>query len=339
MGREQVGATVPVVTSGMTGAAGTTNAGADPSRTSAGAHARPTPAYAPYPVVDEPGRWHLVRTVVRTTAGPVVVHHRAGPRPVLLLHGVAGSWTTWTPLLAAADPGGLSGRGLVLVDLPGWGSSPAPAVPLDLDGSATVLTEVLDALGVDLVDVVGHSMGAFVALHLAVVAPARVTSVGLVSATTVATARAARHPVRALRTLPAFTLLRAGLAVTRTSAGPVLRTLAHVGLLPLLAAPVFASVRRLDPSVLAAFVEELRPLGFLAAARSAAHHDVGRWSGITCPVVMVAGRVDVFARLDDLGRMRALLPGVRTAVLDRAGHFAHVEQPVAVARLLFADED
>jgi pimeloyl-ACP methyl ester carboxylesterase len=295
--------------------------------------------YAPFPVVDAPARWHLERTVLTTSAGPTVVHHRSGPRPVLLLHGVAGSWTTWTPLLAAADEGALSGRGLVLVDLPGWGSSPAPARPLDLDGSVAVLTEVLDALGLDVVDVVGHSMGAFVALHLAVVEPTRTASVGLVSATTITTARAARHPVRALRTLPAFTLLRAGLAVTRTAAGPMLRGLAHVGLLPLLAAPVFASVRRLDPSVLAAFVEELRPLGFLAAADAAAHYDVGRWAGITCPVVLVAGRVDVFARLDDLGRMRALLPGVRTAVLDEAGHFAHVEQPVAVARLLFDAED
>jgi pimeloyl-ACP methyl ester carboxylesterase len=300
---------------------------------------RTATAYAPFPVVDEPGRWHLDRTVVPTTAGPTVVHHRSGPDPVLLLHGVAGSWTTWTPLLTAADPGALSGRGLVLVDLPGWGSSPAPARPLDLDGSVAVLTEVLDALGLGAVDVVGHSMGAFVALHLAVVAPSRVASVGLVSATTVTTARAARHPVRALRSLPAFTLLRAGLAVTRSAAGPVLRGLAHVGLLPLLAAPVFASVRRLDPSVLAAFVEELRPLGFLGAADAAAGYDVRRWAGITSPVVMVAGRVDVFARLDDLGRMRALLPRIRTAVLDQAGHFAHVEQPVAVARLLFSAED
>lgn len=295
--------------------------------------------YAPFPVVDAPARWHLEWTVVATSGGPTVVHHRPGPRPVLLLHGVAGSWTTWTPILAAADEGALSGRGLVLVDLPGWGSSPAPARPLDLDGSVAVLTEVLDALGLDVVDVVGHSMGAFVALHFAIVAPTRTASVGLVSATTITTASAARNPVRALRTLPAFTLLRAGLAVTRTAAGPMLRGLAHVGLLPLLAAPVFASVRRLDPSVLAAFVEELRPLGFLAAAEAAAHYDVGRWSAITCPVVLVAGRVDVFARLDDLGRMRALLPGVRTAVLDEAGHFAHVEQPVAVARLLFDAED
>jgi pimeloyl-ACP methyl ester carboxylesterase len=289
-------------------------------------------AYAPYPVRVTPGTRGLSRTVVDAPTGPVVVHHRAGPDPLLLLHGVAGSWSTWTPLLDATD--GMGDRGLVLVDLPGWGSSPAPDGPLDLDVVAEALTTVLDTLGVDRVDVVGHSMGAFVGMHLAVVAPERVRSVALVSGTTVTTADAARHPLRALRTLPAFTLLRAGLTVTGAAARPLLRGIARVGLLPLVAAPVFTHVRRLDPSVLEAFVEELRPEQFTEAARAAAAYDVDRWRAITCPVTAIAGRDDVFARVSDLEALRALLPQVRTVLLDDCGHFAHVERPDAVARLL-----
>ncbi|GAA1493440.1 alpha/beta fold hydrolase [Curtobacterium herbarum] len=291
-------------------------------------------AYAPYPVVDDPDRWGLTTTTVPSSAGPTVVHHRPGPRPLLFLHGVAGSWTTWTPLLSAAD--GVAGRGLVLVDLPGWGSSPAPAVPLDVDESSQVLVDVLDALGLDRVDVVGHSMGAFVGLHLAVTRPERVRSLGLVSGTTFATAAAARRPVRALRTLPAFTLLRAGLGVTRGAARGLLRGLARIGLLPLLAGPVFAAVRQLPASVLQAFVDEFRPAGFLGAARSAAHYDTGRWSAVRCPVVAIAGRQDVFARVDDLARLRAVLPDVRTVLVEDCGHFAHVERPDAVVRELFS---
>jgi len=291
-----------------------------------------TDAYAPYRVVADPARWGLTRDVVRTDVGPVIVHHRPGPDPVLLLHGVAGSWTTWTPLLRAAE--GIADRGLVLVDLPGWGASPAPAVPLDVDDAVGVLTAVLDATGVVAADVVGHSMGAFVGLHLAVTRPERVRSLALVSGTTVATADAARHPVRALLTLPAFTLLRAGLAVTRGTARPLLRGLARAGLLPLLAAPVFAHVRRLDRSVLDAFVDELRPLAFLGAARSAARADVGRWRAITCPVTAVAGREDVFARVSDLAALARLVPQTRGVLLDDCGHFAHVEHPDAVVRAL-----
>lgn len=293
-----------------------------------------TERYAPYPVVADPTRWALTTTTVTTSAGPTVVQHRSGPRPLLFLHGVAGSWTTWTPLLSAAD--GVDGRGLVLVDLPGWGSSPAPAVPLDVDESSQVLVDVLDALGLDRVDVVGHSMGAFVGLHLAVTRPARVRSLGLVSGTTFATAAAARHPVRALRRLPAFTLLRAGLAVTRGAARGLLRGLARIGLLPLLAGPVFAAVRQLPPSVLQAFVDEFRPAGFLGAARSAARYDTRRWAEVRCPVVAVAGRQDVFARVDDLARLRGVLPEVRTVLLEDCGHFAHVERPDAVVRELLS---
>jgi pimeloyl-ACP methyl ester carboxylesterase len=288
--------------------------------------------YAPFPVVADRHRWRLTRSVVPTAVGPVVVHHRTGRDPLLLLHGVAGSWTTWTPLLRAAE--GAEDRGLVLVDLPGWGSSPAPAVPLDVDGTARVLTTVLDTLGVASVDVVGHSMGAFVAMHLARTARLRVRSVALVSGTTVATADAARHPLRGIRTLPAFTLLRAGLTITGEAARPLLRGVARTGLLPLVASPVFTHVRRLDQSVLDAFVDELRPTGFTAAARAAADYDLDGWRTVTCPVTAIAGRDDVFARVTDLDALRALLPQVRTVLLERCGHFAHVEHPVAVARAL-----
>ncbi|MCJ1712570.1 alpha/beta fold hydrolase [Curtobacterium sp. VKM Ac-2922] len=289
-------------------------------------------AYAPFPLTSDPGAWSLTRSVVATSSGPVVVHARPGDRPVLLLHGVAGSWTTWTPLLRAAH--GFGDRGLVLVDLPGWGSSPAPAIPLDVDDAARVLTEVLDALGVTTVDVVGHSMGAFIALHLGVVAPERVRSIGIVSGTTLAAVHAARHPLRGLLSLPAFALLRAGLAVTRGAAVSMLRGLARVGLLRLLAAPVFTHVRALDRSVLDAFVDEFRPLGFLGAASAAASYDTDRWRTIRCPVTAVAGRDDVFARVDDLAALIRVLPHVRTVLLDDCGHFAHVEHPQAVVDAL-----
>ncbi|MFZ6993088.1 alpha/beta fold hydrolase [Curtobacterium sp. RRHDQ66] len=289
-------------------------------------------AYAPFPVTADAARWSLRRTVVPTVHGPVVVHARSGVRPLLFLHGVAGSWTTWTPLLEAAD--GFATRGLVLVDLPGWGSSPAPRTPLSVDDAVAVLTAVLDALEVRVVDVVGHSMGAFVGMHLAVAAPERTRSVTLVSGTTFAAIDAARHPVRGVLTVPAFTLLRAGLAVTRGAAVPMLRVLAGIGLLRLLAAPVFTHVRHLDRSVLDAFVEELRPAGFLAAARSGAAYDTDRWRGIRCPVTAVSGRDDVFARVRDLDDLTRVVPQTRTVLLDDCGHFAHVEHPAAVVAAL-----
>ena len=41
----------------------------------------------------------------------------------ILLHGAAGSWTTWRAAIAAAETGGAVAD-LVVPDLPGWGDSP-----------------------------------------------------------------------------------------------------------------------------------------------------------------------------------------------------------------------
>jgi pimeloyl-ACP methyl ester carboxylesterase len=296
-------------------------------------------AYAPYPVTSGPAVFRLVRTVVPTGEGDVVVHHRDGPDPVLMLHGAAGSWTTWTPLLLAelGTRAGLDARGLVLVDLPGWGSSAAPIVPLDTGRAASVVLDVLGALGalgIWCVDVLGHSLGAFVGMHVAVVAPDRVRSVAMVSPTTFAAIDAVRRPIAGVVRLPAFALLRAAFGLFPRAAPAMLRTLTGFGLLPALASPVFTHVRRLDPSVLRAFLGDLRPVAFLGAARAGAAYDTGRWRAVRCPIAVVAGASDAFALPSDLDRLRALVPHAAITVLPDAGHFAHVEAPHAVLAAL-----
>src|SRR5688500_15405773 len=56
------------------------------------------------PLSTDASRFGLRRLVVPTRIGDVVVHARAGTDapPTILLHGAAGSWTTWTPLLTAS---------------------------------------------------------------------------------------------------------------------------------------------------------------------------------------------------------------------------------------------
>lgn len=231
-------------------------------------------------------------------------------------------------MLAAADRLGRPRGAVVLVDLPGWGSSPSPAGgSLALDDAVSVVVAVTDALGIDRFGVVGHSMGAFIALHLGVALPSRVTRVAIVSATTFATIDAARRPLHGLVRMPAFVLLRAGFTVLPHLATHVLRGLARIGFLPALSAPVFSHVLRLDPSVTRTFLDEIRPVGFVSAARVGAAYDTRRWAGIRCPVVAVAGADDIFADVADLGRLAAMVPGTRTVLLHDCGHFAHVERP------------
>jgi pimeloyl-ACP methyl ester carboxylesterase len=95
--------------------------------------------------------------------------------PLLLIHGLGGDRHSWTPVL----PGLTAERDVLVVELPGFGAS--PPLPDDVEPSpvalAAAVLRALDAAGAERVHVVGHSLGAWVALELADTAPGRVLSV------------------------------------------------------------------------------------------------------------------------------------------------------------------
>ncbi|GGD20401.1 alpha/beta fold hydrolase [Sinisalibacter lacisalsi] len=57
-------------------------------------------------------------------------------------------------------------------------------------------------------------------------------------------------------------------------------------------------------------------------------------TGITCPTLLVVGRQDQWSPVAQHEEMLALLPDARLEIVEDAGHFAPVEQPEAVARLV-----
>jgi pimeloyl-ACP methyl ester carboxylesterase len=95
--------------------------------------------------------------------------------PLLLVHGLGGDRHSWTPVL----PDLTAERAVVVVELPGFGAS--PPLPDDVEpspvGLAAAVLRALDEAGIERVHVVGHSLGAWVALELADTAPGRVLSV------------------------------------------------------------------------------------------------------------------------------------------------------------------
>jgi pimeloyl-ACP methyl ester carboxylesterase len=96
----------------------------------------------------------------------------AGPA-VLMHHGFASSSATnWVrPGVAAAVAG--AGYSVILIDARGHGESDKPHEPAAYADGAMVrdVRELLDVLGLDSVNVVGYSMGAYVAMSLAPVEP------------------------------------------------------------------------------------------------------------------------------------------------------------------------
>lgn len=102
---------------------------------------------------------------------------RADAPCVVFLHGFGADLLTWQYCLA---PLAAQYR-LIALDLPGHGRSSVDVGEATLGFMTGWLAEALDELGVFEAHFVGHSMGAKIALGLALVHPERVQSLGLIA--------------------------------------------------------------------------------------------------------------------------------------------------------------
>ena len=295
------------------------------------------PQYAPFDLVDDPASLQLVPLTVDTPLGPVRVHHsptKRGSTATVLLHGAAGSWTTWTPLIETAAAAGHPLTDVVAIDLPGWGASPGPRIrsQLTLDALADVVWQIVGAqLGYDRADITGHSLGAFIALHLAATRPAEIKAVRLISATTFSVLASVEHPVRSFSAVPGFTMLLAVFRLLRMGGDRgtrLVRAVRRGGLLRLAVSPLFRHPRRVPRSVIDALADEVRPDSFVRAAEATRGYDpMRRWRGIRCAVWAVRGATDSFVPYRDLTGLLGALPQATLAEIGDCGHFAHVERP------------
>src|SRR3984957_2894762 len=92
-----------------------------------------------------------------TQIGEVSLHWaEVGPgRPLVLLHGLCDSHRTWFPVA----PTLARSRRVLMLDLAGCGESSRPDASYTLDWHANLVGAWLEQLGLDEVDLVGHSYG------------------------------------------------------------------------------------------------------------------------------------------------------------------------------------
>lgn len=83
-------------------------------------------------------------------------------KPVVFLHGFLESLTMWETLELDTFP-----FQSILIDLPGHGASEELPAEVSIAAMAQAVTKTLESIGVTEYSVVGHSMGGYVALHLA----------------------------------------------------------------------------------------------------------------------------------------------------------------------------
>jgi pyruvate dehydrogenase E2 component (dihydrolipoamide acetyltransferase) len=105
---------------------------------------------------------------------------KAGPDtgpPVLMLHGFGADMTTWmfNQAVLAED------RPVTAIDLPGHGGSAKEVGAGSLESLAAAAMDFMEALGIARAHLVGHSLGAAVAVEIALVAPDRVAALTLIA--------------------------------------------------------------------------------------------------------------------------------------------------------------
>jgi len=251
-------------------------------------------------------------------------YHEAGEGPPLvLLHGAGPGVSGWSNF--HGNLGALAGQFRVLVvDLPGFGGSGKP----DFDRpfpqvAADAVARLLDGLGIARAHLLGNSMGAFVAVELALARPELVDRLVLMGFGGVAPNVLAPLPSEGGRRAREFTS-----APSR----------------PALLAWLAAMVERHDVLTDELVEERWRnatapgAVEQLAAVRaSMAGGDVPRWAligRVRRPVLLLWGRDDRMVPWEHALLPLRQLPDVELRVLSGCGHWVQVERKAEFERLV-----
>lgn len=237
------------------------------------------------------------------------VRSGSGPSALLFVHGFLDGAAVWDGVETALAELELE---KITLDLPGMGALASADGPISLRRYAADVGSVLEAVHKPVV-IVGQSMGAQVAELAAVAHPDRVAGLVLLTPVPLGGVKAPSDVIEPFRRLggepEAQRKTRAELSVSLLA-----RDLERLGALGDLVAP----------ATVAALVEAWNEGDPSGATPS-------QFAG---PVLVIRGAGDPFVSDAMADAIASRFSNVRQATVKNAGHWAHVEQPWAVADLL-----
>jgi len=234
------------------------------------------------------------------------------PLPIVLLHGVGLDHTMWEPL--RTELARCTDRPVVALDLPGHGAQP----PLTGPATLTELAEDVAARLPGRAHLVGFSLGALIAQHLARYRPelvATLTSISSVCRRTPEEAASVQRRLEGARAdFPSSVEASIGRwypADSRVDAGTV------------------AATRSI---LLANSVESyLHAYKVFATADAEISPELG---SIEVPSLAVTGELDPGSTPEMTGRLASATPDAQAVVVPGARHMLPVEQPGELARII-----
>ena len=261
----------------------------------------------------------IVRHALRGQATVLTSYRRSGRgTPVILLHGVGMNASVWHPQIANLE----TLYDVVAIDLLGHGGSSLPPADARLSDYAEQVVALAASLKLRPAHVIGHSMGALIALELALSQAGlacSVTALNAVFSRTPEQRQAVERRAAAIEGAPASAPMPPDEPINRWFGDP---------LEPALAAPA-ALVRDLLCAV--------DPVGYartyrLFATSDAAHRD--RLPRLAVPALFLTGERDLSSTPAMSRAMAEMVPGARCGILGNAGHMMALTDADEVNRRL-----
>lgn len=229
--------------------------------------------------------------------------------PILWIHGF--------PLSSSMYEQQLEIRGVqhVMPDLPGFGQSRPQGDDVSIDGYARLCIEILDQRGIDRAVIAGFSMGGYIALAFARLAPERMSALILIDTRETADTEEARKG----RYESIEKVKKEGIA-------PIVESMLPKMLTPLASGEMRKRVREIMSSS--------SPEGVIAALRAMATRpdSTPHLAKINVPTMIIVGEQDPITPPADAERMMAAISGSRLVRIDGAAHLSNYEKAAEVNR-------
>jgi pimeloyl-ACP methyl ester carboxylesterase len=244
----------------------------------------------------------LRRQAIAIAGVELELHETGEGPPLLFLHGANG-FAPDDPYVALLS----AHRRLIAPSHPGFGQSSLPDWIDAVDDIAYIYCELLDRLGLAQIDLIGCSIGGWIAAELATKSPASVRRLVMVGPVGVKTGPVDRLDIPDIFALPQSDLERLLFHdPERMRMDPTQLTDEQLGI----------AVRNRETVALLAW----EPYMHNPKLRHRLHR-------VTAPTLFLRGESDGLVSAEYLAAYAHLLPNARTDTITAAGHAPHVEQP------------